>query len=111
MGALKVPINFEHGYPTAIGGNQGGADAIRNASLTNPFVLVSWEHVNIQYLTADLGVDKKTIPYWSGDDYDTVYAVTFQNGLLTDFAVHKQNYVPKSTTCDPAKYVPPPGEP
>ena len=106
-----MPVDFDHGYPKALGGNQASADAIRNASLTNPVVLVSWEHVNIQYLTADLGVEKSKIPEWAGSDYDTVYAFTFQNGLLLDFSVQKQNYVPQSSTCDPAKYVHPPGEP
>ena len=30
-------------------------------------VLAAWEHVNIQYLTEDLGVPKRKIPYWSGE--------------------------------------------
>ena len=48
------------------------------------------------------------MPNWSGADYDTVYVLTFDDGKLVDFEVKKQNYTPKSTTCDPAKYVPPP---
>ena len=32
-------------------------------------------------------------------------------GTFLHLAVEAQGYTPKSTTCDPAKYVPPPGEP
>mmetsp|Transcript_39211 Transcript_39211/g.65060 ORF Transcript_39211/g.65060 Transcript_39211/m.65060 type:complete len:219 (+) Transcript_39211:54-710(+) len=109
---LKVPVTFDYGYPKELGGNQAAADAIKKSALANKVVLVSWEHYNIQFLTADLGVAKHNIPYWSRSDYDTVYALTLEeSGAVKDFVVKAQNYVPKSTTCDPAKYVPPPGEP
>ena len=35
-------------------------------------VLVAWEHINIQYLTADLGVAKKSIPNWVTAHYSFV---------------------------------------
>ena len=60
---LSIPLDFDHGYPTALGGNQGAANAIKAAALKQGVVLVAWEHYNIQILTADLGVDKKKIPY------------------------------------------------
>ena len=107
--ALNLSIDFSHGYPENLGGNAAGADAIRKAAETHSVILVAWEHVNIQYLTADLGVEKSKIPKWSGEDYDTVYVLQLDSaGKLTSFVVKAQNYKPKSTTCDPAKYVPPP---
>ena len=110
--ALRIPIDFDHGYPSQLGGNSGAADAIRNASKTHRTILVAWEHVNIQYLTADLGVSKDKIPDWQGSDYDSVYVLELDDqGKLMKFTAAAQNYKPKSTTCDPAKYVPPPGQP
>jgi len=109
---LKLPVIFDYGYPKELGGNQGAADAIKKSALANKVVLASWEHYNIQFLTADLGVPKHSIPDWSHNDYDSVYVLTLDgSGAVTGFSVKAQNYVPKSTTCDPAKYVPPPGEP
>ena len=107
---LKLPVNFEYGYPKALGGNKAAANAIKDAAKTNKVILVSWEHVNIQFLSADLGVPKSKIPYWKGSDYDTVYELTLDadTGKLTEFVVKAQNYVPKSTTCPP-HYKPPPG--
>ena len=109
---LSVPIDFDHGYPAAIGGNQGAADAMKAAAKSHSVILASWEHYNIQFLTADLGVPKKSIPNWGSDDFDSVYVVTLDSdtGALLDFRVDAQQYVPKSTTCPP-KYVPPPGGP
>ena len=74
--ALHLPIVFDYGYPSWLGGNSLAAAAIRNASLAVDIVLVAWEHVNIQYLTADLGVPKASIPNWPDSDYDTVYELT-----------------------------------
>ena len=109
---LSVPIDFDHGYPAAIGGNQGAADALKVAAKSHAVILASWEHYNIQFLTADLGVPKKSVPNWGSDDFDSVYVVTLASdtGALLDFRVDAQQYVPKSTTCPP-KYVPPPGGP
>lgn len=61
-------------------------------------MLVAWEHVNIQYLTEDLGVSKDKIPSWSDSDFDTVYELTFEAGLMTGFRVSAQNFsVPPAT--------------
>ena len=59
-----------------LGGNEGAADAIRRAALKHGAVLAAWEHYNIQFLTAALGVPKANVPYWSDKDYDTVYVLT-----------------------------------
>ena len=74
--ALKLPVDFEHGYPKELGGNEDAARAIRLAATMHSVILASWEHHNIQYLTADLGVPKSQIPSWPHDDFDTVYVVT-----------------------------------
>lgn len=133
--AIGVPIDFEHGFPDKFGSNKAGAKAIyqkiveqqqQNSNSHNEddekmkpgiVVLVAWEHYNIQFLTAELGVPEDTIPYWDDDDYDTVYVLTFhfsstETGktiVALHFEVRAQTYVPKSTTCDPAQYIPPPG--
>ena len=49
-------------YPTQLGGNALAAAAILNATETSAVVLVAWEHINIQYLAADLGVPKVLNP-------------------------------------------------
>merc|ERR1712060_787934 len=109
---LQLPVEFGYGYPAELGGNEAAAAAIKAAAKTHSVVLVSWEHYNIQFLTADLGVSKRNIPYWQNSDYDTVYVLTLDDsGALTGFNVQAQSYVPRSTTCGPAKYVPPTGEP
>ena len=74
--ALNLPLIFDYGYPAKLGGNLLAASAIRNASLAAGVVLVAWEHLNIQYLTADLGVPTAKIPHWEDSDYDTVYTLT-----------------------------------
>ena len=74
------------------------AEAIRNATLAGAAtVLVAWEHVNIQWLTADLGVPKAHIPNWKDSDYDSVYVLTLSEaGTLTNFSVSAQHFTPAS---------------
>ena len=64
---LHLTVAFDRGYPAALGGNKGAADAIKRAAQEHSVVLAAWEHVNIQFLTEDLGVPKRQIPYWSGE--------------------------------------------
>ena len=107
---LRLPVHFDNGYPRALGGNAAAAAAIKNVSKMARVVLVSWEHVNIQYLAEELGVPRRSIPYWKGTDYDTLYVLELDDaGKLTSFDVKAQGYTPRSTTCPP-HYVPPPGE-
>jgi len=104
---LHLTVNFDNGYPPALGGNEGAADAIRRAAQKHGAVLAAWEHVNIQFLTAALGVSKDQIPYWSDKDYDTVYVLNLTTtGALASFEVRNQSYTPRSTTCPP-NFVPP----
>ena len=108
--SYNVTVHFDNGYPKALGGNAGAAAAIKKVAKTAGVVLVSWEHYNIQFLTADLGVPKHQIPHWKGSDYDTIYVLTLDaDGKLASFAVKAQGYTPKSTTCPP-HYSPPSGE-
>ena len=108
--SYDLPVHFDNGYPKALGGNAAAAKAITNVSRTAGVVLVSWEHINIQFLVEAMGVPRSKVPYWPGDDYDTVYVLTLDDGgKLAAFHVSAQNYKPKSTTCPP-HYVPPPGE-
>ena len=92
--ALSLPIVFDYGYPPWLGGNAKAAAAIRNASASSATTLVAWEHVNIQYLPADLGVPKEQIPTWPDSDFDTVYVLRFAQGQLTNFTVAAQNFSP-----------------
>mmetsp|Transcript_61457 Transcript_61457/g.99486 ORF Transcript_61457/g.99486 Transcript_61457/m.99486 type:complete len:114 (-) Transcript_61457:32-373(-) len=62
------------------GGNKGAAAAIlATLKRTGGPVVVGWEHVNIQFLTAELGVPKDHIPEWPGSDYDTIYVLKFDS--------------------------------
>ena len=107
---LNLKVHFDNGYPKALGGNAGAADAIKNVSKISGVVLVSWEHQNIQFLVEAMGVPKSKVPHWKGSDYDTIYILQLDaDGKLTSFDVKAQGYKPKSTTCPP-HYVPPPGE-
>ena len=105
---LSLRVEFDYGYPDALGGNEAAADAIRAAARNHSVVLVSWEHYNIQFLTEDLGVDASDVPEWGDDDYDTIYELTLDadSGGLLAFEVKAQGYTPQSTTCPP-DYVPP----
>ena len=108
---LHLSVAFEHGFPEALGGNKAAATAIKRAAQNHSVVLAAWEHVNIQFLTADLGVPKSQIPHWRAEDYDTVYIVNLTaSGALRSFGVHAQSYTPQSTTCPP-KFVPPGSSP
>lgn len=55
---LSLTVNFEHGYMKSVGGNKQAAQAIVATAMTEPVILVSWEHYNIQFLAAALGVAK-----------------------------------------------------
>ena len=90
--ALNETIIFKFGYPKKLGGNQLAAEAILETATAAGVVLVAWEHVNIQYLTAALGVDRAKIPAWPGDDFDTVYVLRFTGRVLDTFTVTKQNF-------------------
>ena len=96
--ALGLPINNSYGYNKKLGGNTAAAAAML-ATLkagASP-ILTAWEHVNIQYLTADLGVAASQIPSWSGADYDTVYELTFDGGMqLAGFKVSAENFHPSA---------------
>ena len=94
---MNLTTSFAHGHEIN-GGNAAAADAIREASKTEEVILVAWEHVNIQYLTADLGVAPTDIPEWKSSDFDTVYVLTLDAaGKLNSFAIEAQNYSPCST--------------
>jgi hypothetical protein len=41
-------------------------------------VLMVWEHSEIQSLATNLGV--KSAPAWKGNDYDSIWVITYQNG-------------------------------
>merc|ERR1711972_1017293 len=96
--ALGLNIDLTHGGgqpgPGPNGGNKGAAAAImQELNATGGPVLVAWEHLNIQYLTQDLGVQKSSIPKWSDSDYDTVYVLEFDSmQQLAKFWVSHENF-------------------
>ena len=104
---LSLPVNFEHGYMPSVGGNKKAAEAIIKSAQTEPVILVSWEHYNIQFLAEALGVPKHRVPTWKGTDFDSVYVLELDDaGALVGFSITAQNHAPKSTTCPP-NYIPP----
>jgi hypothetical protein len=46
---------------------------------TNGYVLVVWEHNNIDNIVKALGADTKGIK-WSGNDFDSIWIINFKNG-------------------------------
>jgi hypothetical protein len=90
--SLGLPIIFDYGYSKKLGGNQAAAEAILRFTQNTTTVLVAWEHVNIQFLVANLGVDKSLIPHWKDSDYDTVYKLTFEAGGSPFFLVSHENF-------------------
>ena len=99
---LNLTVSFAHGHEFN-GGNAAAAAAIKEAARAET-VLVAWEHENIQYLAADLGVPTKSIPDWKSDDYDSVYELTFDAaGALAGFKTLAQDYNPCSSD---SKYKP-----
>jgi hypothetical protein len=111
---LSLPIIFNYSFNPKLGGNQAAADAILQRAQQAASILVAWEHINIQYLAADLGVDRSLIPSWKDDDYDTVYVLTFVGGGAPFFRVAHENFTTISdaphrtapTTSTPARKVP-----
>jgi hypothetical protein len=98
--ALGLPIDLTHGgdHPgggSGPGGGDAGAALAIKAALksTGGPVVVAWEHMNIQFLTAALGVAKDKIPHWPGEDFDTLYVFEFdtETTLLT-FRVSKEGF-------------------
>lgn len=89
---LHLPINSRFGSKAKLGGNEAAAVAIVNTTGVERVVLVAWEHENIRSLTSHLGVDKSLIPYWNGDDYDTVFELQMKGGAVVNFTVTKQGF-------------------
>ena len=94
---LGRSIDFNHGYPKKLGGNVGAAHAILNATASASVILIAWEHLNIQYLAADLGVPEAHIPAWPDSDYDTVYKLELHDSSLVNFTISKQNFHPSAS--------------
>ena len=59
---------------------------------TNGYALVVWEHDKIDNLVKALGANAKGMK-WSGDDFDSIWVINFQNGKAT-FATDKENINP-----------------
>jgi hypothetical protein len=59
---------------------------------TNGYALVVWEHDKIDNLAKALGVDAKGMK-WPGEDFDSIWIITFQNGKAT-LATDKENINP-----------------
>ena len=107
---LSVPIDFDHGYPAAIGGNQGAADTMKAAAKSHSVILASWG----------------TTASSSSPPISACPRSQSRTGLRLRFGVRgdarerhrRAARLPgrrpavrtEGTTCPP-KYVPPPGEP
>eukprot|EP00929_Paragymnodinium_shiwhaense_P109322 TRINITY_DN75731_c0_g1_i1.p1 TRINITY_DN75731_c0_g1~~TRINITY_DN75731_c0_g1_i1.p1 ORF type:complete len:223 (+),score=18.87 TRINITY_DN75731_c0_g1_i1:95-670(+) len=102
--SLGLKIDLTHGGEKPgrgpNGGNAGAATAIkRELQSTGGPVLAVWEHVNIQYLTQELGVAASAIPKWPGSDYDTIYVFEFDAGQnLTNFWTSHENFTSTAAT-------------
>ena len=59
---------------------------------TNGYALVVWEHDKIDNLVKSLGADAKGMK-WSGDDFDSIWIITFKNGKAT-ISTDKENINP-----------------
>lgn len=59
---------------------------------TNSYALVVWEHDKIDNLVKALGADAKGMK-WSGDDFDSIWVITFKNGKAT-VSIDKENINP-----------------
>ncbi len=59
-------------------------------------VLMVWEHSEIQSLATNLGV--KNAPAWNGDDFDSIWVITYQKGKAT-LTPDKEGISP-SATCN-----------
>ena len=94
---MLTTVSRRHGSSSKLGGNGAAAKAMLaqlTATSGGP-VLAAWEHDNIQYLTADLGVSKSKIPKWSSSNFDTCYVLTFDSALkLLTFEVSAEDWHP-----------------
>jgi len=56
-------------------------------------VLMVWEHKAIQPIAQQLGV--KNAPAWNGDDFDSIWVITYQNGKAA-LSFDKEGITPSS---------------
>ena len=96
---LNVSTDSQYGYAKKLGGNEAAAAAmLKQLAAGGGPILTAWEHVNIQFLTAALGVDKSRIPSWSNADYDTCYVLTFDgSAALASFEVSAEGWKPPAS--------------
>lgn len=93
-------------------GNRLAAGAILAEMVrTGGAVEVGWEHVNIFRLSQYLGLAEADVPYWPGNDFDTVYVFKYKythaaggslsatKPVLISFEVASQNCVQDYASC------------
>ena len=86
---LGLKVDMNHGY-SINGGNENAAAAIKARLASSSTILVVWEHANIYWLAQNLGVSPKSMPTWGGDDYNTVYRLSFSNGNMVGFKISRE---------------------
>ena len=88
---LSEKIEFNYGpKPT-----QAAAAMMKMLKASAGPVLAAWEHEHIHDLAETLGA--KHVPTWDGNDYDSVYVLTFDSAFkLTSFEHSHEDFKPKA---------------
>jgi hypothetical protein len=90
---------FATQYNLAVNSNYGEKDTVKAAGDVlgkTVTVLMVWEHSEIQSLATNLGL--KDAPSWNGDDFDSIWVITYQKGKAT--LTHDQEGITPSTNCN-----------
>ena len=97
-----LPINTQFGFREI----KGLENELRNPPYKKATIFVAWEHVLLnefaKNLVKDNGGDPGQVPFWSNDDYDTIFVfkITAQNGQKTiSFAIDHEGLNGLSDTC------------
>ena len=89
-----IPIIFDYGYRLVLGGNGGAAKAmiekLGDENVNN--IVVAWEHNNINKLAKALGASASDLPIWEDSDYDSIYVMTFEDGVFSNYEKKAENF-------------------
>jgi hypothetical protein len=87
--ALGMPVNAQIGFPD-IAGLQAAVSAPQYANRT---IFIAWEHKYAYDFARQMlrayRLDRAQVPFWPGDDFETMYVFRIRNGVMT-FTVQKE---------------------
>jgi len=88
--AVKYNLSVDTKYPV-----DDAPDVAASVLKKTGTVLLVWEHKNIPAIVQLLGIKDPNLK-WKGEDFDSIWIITFKNGKAT-LSVDKENINPSGT--------------